>query len=67
MGYAESKTIAVEEIPVFDFGGFLKGTPEESMQFALKIRKAAEKVGFFYISNHGILRPESTCAGKLRP
>ena len=23
MGYAESKTIAVEEIPVIDFGGFL--------------------------------------------
>ena len=57
MGYAESKTIAVEEIPVIDFGGFLKGTPEESMQVAQEIRKAAEEVGFFYIRNHGI--PES--------
>ncbi len=57
MGYAESKTIAVEEIPVIDFGGFLGGTPEESMQVAREIRKAAEEVGFFYIRNHGI--PES--------
>ena len=54
MGYAESKTIAVEEIPVIDFGGFLGGTPEESMQVAQEIRKAAEEVGFFYIRNHGI-------------
>ena len=54
MGYAESKTIAVEEIPVIDFSGFLKGKEKDSYFVAQQIREAAEGVGFFYIRNHGI-------------
>ena len=54
MAYAQSKTIAIEGIPVIDTAPLRFGTSEEAQAVALKIRQAAEAVGFFYICNHGI-------------
>ena len=54
MAYAQTKTIAVEKIPVIDASPLSFGTSEAAQAVALKIRQAAEEVGFFYICNHGI-------------
>ncbi len=54
MPYAVSKTIRIDKIPVIDVSKLRSGTPENALAVALKIRQAAEDVGFFYISNHGI-------------
>ena len=54
MTYAQSKTIAVDKIPVIDTAPLRFGTLEAAQAVALKIRQAAEEVGFFYICNHGI-------------
>ena len=54
MAYAESKTIEVDKIPVIDVSKLRSGTSETAHAVALKIRQAAEEVGFFYITNHGI-------------
>ena len=54
MGYAESKKITVEEIPIIDFSGFQAGNEKDSLAVAQQIRNAAKEVGFFYIRNHGI-------------
>jgi len=54
MAYAESKTIEIDKIPVIDVAQLRSGTPETAHSVALEIRQAAEDVGFFYISNHGI-------------
>ena len=54
MGYAESKTIDLDEIPVIDFKGFDSGKGSEIQTIIQKIRKVAEQLGFFYIRNHGI-------------
>ncbi len=54
MGYTKSKTISVEKIPVINVSPLRKGTSEEARSVGMKIRKAAEEIGFFYISDHGI-------------
>jgi isopenicillin N synthase-like dioxygenase len=53
MGYATAKTIAVEEIPVIDVSG-LAGAPDEREAVAAQMREAAERIGFFYVRNHGV-------------
>ncbi|EXJ88750.1 hypothetical protein A1O1_05682 [Capronia coronata CBS 617.96] len=42
-----------DEIPIIDIGTIRDG-PEARQKLAVEIKKAAEEVGFFYISNHGI-------------
>ena len=54
MTYTKSKTISVEKIPVINVSPLRKGTSEEARSVGMKIRKAAEEIGFFYISDHGI-------------
>ena len=54
MAYATTKTIEVDKIPVIDVSQLRSGTSETALTVALKIRQAAEEVGFFYITNHGI-------------
>ncbi len=54
MAYAQSKTIAVDEIPVIDAAPLHSGNLEATQGVAQEIRQAAEQVGFFYIRNHGI-------------
>ena len=74
MGYAESKMIAVEEIPVIDFSGFLKGKEKDSYVVAHQIREAAEGVGFFIfgttasrnMSSTGLIRQQNHFSASLR-
>ena len=54
MSYAQAKKIAVETIPVIDAGPLRSGTLADAKQVAMEIRQAAQEVGFFYLSNHGI-------------
>ena len=54
MAYAHSKNIEVDQIPVIDVAPLHSGTTEAVCSVAIEIRRAAEKVGFFYIRNHGI-------------
>ncbi len=54
MAYAESKTIDIDSIPVIDTGPLHSGNSEAVRSVVSGIRQAAEKVGFFYIRNHGI-------------
>ena len=41
------------EIPVIDLAHLFDG-PEARQALAAQIKKAAEKIGFFYIQNHGV-------------
>ena len=50
----EQKTILIEKIPVINVSPLREGKLEEAKSVAMEIRKAAEEIGFFYISNHGI-------------
>ena len=54
MAYAQSKTIDIESIPVIDTGPLHSGNSEAVRSVVSEIRQAAEKIGFFYIRNHGI-------------
>ncbi|WP_172593117.1 isopenicillin N synthase family dioxygenase [Altererythrobacter sp. B11] len=54
MRYEEAETVRVEEIPVIDFGKFLKGGAEDRAAIAAQIGEACERIGFFYIVNHGV-------------
>jgi isopenicillin N synthase-like dioxygenase len=46
--------IAMEQIPIIDFAPFLHGNPAARLAVANQIGEAAEKIGFFYIVNHGV-------------
>lgn len=48
--------IPLDEIPVIDFGPFLRGSLEERWAVAHKIGKACRNIGFFYLTGHGIPR-----------
>jgi isopenicillin N synthase-like dioxygenase len=48
------KRVPLEEVPVIDFGRFLKGTPAERKEVALEIGRACRDIGFFYVINHGV-------------
>ena len=54
MAYAQSKTIDIDSIPVIDTGPLHSGNSKAVRSVVSEIRQAAEKVGFFYIRNHGI-------------
>lgn len=46
--------VALEEIPVIDFGPFLTGDLAARQAVAREIGSACRNIGFFYLSNHGI-------------
>ncbi|GAB4368905.1 MAG: 2-oxoglutarate and iron-dependent oxygenase domain-containing protein [Kiloniellaceae bacterium] len=46
--------IALEEIPVIDFGPFLTGDLAARKAVAERIGHACRNIGFFYLKNHGI-------------
>jgi len=54
MSYAKSRNISIEKIPVISLSPLRTGDLVEAKSIAVKIRRAAEEVGFFYISDHGI-------------
>eukprot|EP01112_Ceratiomyxa_fruticulosa_P013114 TRINITY_DN3669_c0_g1_i3.p1 TRINITY_DN3669_c0_g1~~TRINITY_DN3669_c0_g1_i3.p1 ORF type:complete len:273 (-),score=56.64 TRINITY_DN3669_c0_g1_i3:594-1412(-) len=43
-----------QHIPIIDIGAFFNGTPEEQHKVAKEISTVCEKVGFFYVINHGV-------------
>ncbi len=46
--------LAIERIPIIDFGPFLHGGTASRAAVARQIGDAAETIGFFYIINHGV-------------
>jgi isopenicillin N synthase-like dioxygenase len=46
--------IALEEIPLIDFGPFLTGDLAARKEVADKIGHACRNIGFFYLTNHGV-------------
>lgn len=54
MAYAGAKTIAAAEIPVIDIRSIAGGDSGGYDRVAKALRAAAESIGFFYITNHGI-------------
>ena len=45
---------ATREIPVIDLAPALRGDPDALDRVAAEVRRASERVGFFYIAGHGV-------------
>jgi isopenicillin N synthase-like dioxygenase len=54
MAYAKATAIAPEEIPVIDAGALAGGDPGAIAAAGAQMREAAERIGFFYVANHGV-------------
>ena len=54
MAYATAREIELSEIPIIDLGALTAGAPDAVSEIAAQLTEAAERVGFFYVSNHGI-------------
>jgi len=54
MNHATAKTIGVDEIPVIDMTGLGSSDPAAQRAVAVQMREAAERIGFFYVRNHGV-------------
>jgi isopenicillin N synthase-like dioxygenase len=52
--YDQPETVAIDEIPVIDFGRFLIGSADDRAAVAAQIAEACRRIGFFYIVNHGV-------------
>jgi isopenicillin N synthase-like dioxygenase len=63
MGYATAKEIAVSDIPVIDIAPLVAGAAGGAKGVAEAMGRAAQEVGFFYISNHGV--PEAVIQAAL--
>ena len=48
------RSIADEEIPIVDIGGYLNGDLQAREQLAIDLRAIQESLGFFVIVNHGV-------------
>jgi isopenicillin N synthase-like dioxygenase len=44
----------LDEIPILDLADYLDGVPGEAERLAAELRDAQERIGFFYIRNHGV-------------
>jgi len=62
--YEKADAVSMDEIPVIDFAPFIHGSAEERAAVADKISEACQRIGFFYIINHGV--PESLREAVLR-
>ena len=54
MAYATARQIELSEIPVLDIGALVAGDPAGSAAAGRAMREASERIGFFYVSNHGV-------------
>jgi isopenicillin N synthase-like dioxygenase len=51
-------TAGAEIIPIIDLGPYLAGAPDATERTARQLRVALTEVGFYFIVNHGISRPQ---------
>ena len=51
---------ALAQLPIIDLGPYLNGAPDALEAVAAEIADACERIGFFYIKNHGV--PEALIA-----
>jgi len=56
MAYATATQIAVEDIPVLDVAALGSGDGAAIAAAGAAMRAAAERIGFFYVRNHGVDR-----------
>ncbi len=56
MAYATATQIAVEDIPVIDVSALASDDAAAIAQAGAGMREAAERIGFFYVRNHGVDR-----------
>lgn len=49
--------VALEAVPLIDFGDFLSGDEAARKATALKLGEACRNIGFFYLTNHGVPQP----------
>jgi isopenicillin N synthase-like dioxygenase len=54
MNYAQAKWIEVPEIPVLDVAPLASGNIADVTAVGRAMREASERIGFFYIRNHGV-------------
>lgn len=54
MAYAKATEIAIEDIPVIDVAGLAGDDPAAIAAAGAAMREAAERIGFFYVRNHGV-------------
>jgi len=52
--YDEAEAVAIDAIPVIDFGPFLAGDAAARARVAAEIDRACRTIGFFYLVNHGV-------------
>ena len=52
--YEKAQSVSVADIPIIDFAPFLKGAKAGRDAVAAAIGEACERVGFFYLANHGV-------------
>jgi isopenicillin N synthase-like dioxygenase len=50
----QATRVALDDIPVIDFGPFLWGGAGERARVAEQIGDACRNIGFFYVANHGV-------------
>ncbi len=53
-GYASAKDVAVDSIPVIDIAPLFDGSRDSLKLVGTQMRDAVERIGFFYVKNHGI-------------
>ncbi len=51
---ATAKPVDIAEIPVIDFTSFIHGDEDERQAVADAIAEAAQRIGFFYLTGHGV-------------
>jgi isopenicillin N synthase-like dioxygenase len=57
MAYATARQIALSDIPVVDIAALVAGDAAGSLAAGRAMREASERIGFFYVSHHGIAQP----------
>ena len=51
-----------ETIPILDLGPYLSGIPGAERRLASELREACERIGFYFIVNHGVRQSLIDCA-----
>jgi isopenicillin N synthase-like dioxygenase len=54
MAYAKARDIALDSIPVIDIAALVAREPQGSAAAGAAMREASERIGFLYVTNHGV-------------